>query len=166
MKTSLRELIYRSYGGRTRVRVNALLLEAGRLLLVEHRSFQEPATTYWIPPGGGVQFGESIPEALQREVREETGLEVSLGPLVYVSDFLRGELHAVELYFLAHITGGDLRTGQDPELGTEQMICQVAWMSLEDLHRHRVYPVFLARELPRDVSEGFRAGARYIGPIR
>ena len=54
---------------------------------------------FWTPPGGGVEFGEPLESALRREVAEETGVDVEVGPLRYVVDFVRPPLHAVSFYF-------------------------------------------------------------------
>ncbi len=62
-----------------RVSVSALIFEGERVLLAHRR-----AIDWWNLPGGAVDAGETLDEALRREVREETGLEIEIGQLVGV----------------------------------------------------------------------------------
>ena len=78
------------------VRVAGLLRRNGRLLLIEH---EKQGRRYWVIPGGRVEEGESLAEALAREFREELGLAVEVGDLVLVNDFLAADRHVVNLYF-------------------------------------------------------------------
>ena len=105
--------VEKALGGRVRVRVGGLLLAdaEGRwdrgdegfapasLLLLEHEGLFDGEQAFWTPPGGGVDFGESLTETLVREVEEESGLSVRPGPLAYTLDFVRPPLHAVSFYF-------------------------------------------------------------------
>jgi 8-oxo-dGTP diphosphatase len=115
------------YGHRLRVRVCGLCVQHDRLLLVRHRALLGEGA-FWVPPGGGVEFGESVPDALRREFREETGLEVRVGTLRFVHEFRRVPLHAIELFFDVQLTGGTLALGHDPE-AAEPVLEEVAWLS-------------------------------------
>jgi ADP-ribose pyrophosphatase YjhB (NUDIX family) len=65
---------------RPRVRVSAFIAVDGRVLLVrQQRAAERGAPAYWLLPGGGVGFGETLAEALVREVEEEIGVRVSAG---------------------------------------------------------------------------------------
>lgn len=88
-----------------RIRVAALIVDDGKVVLVRHRAGD---SVYYLLPGGGVEHRETIEEALLREVREETGLVVSLGPLLFVNDTIDpvGPRHIVNLTFAATRTGG------------------------------------------------------------
>jgi 8-oxo-dGTP diphosphatase len=83
------------YGGSVRVRVGGLCVQEHRILLVNHALYG-PEGIFWSPPGGGVQFGESAQQALVREFREETGLDVEVGELLFVHEHIAVPLHAVE----------------------------------------------------------------------
>jgi ADP-ribose pyrophosphatase YjhB (NUDIX family) len=83
-----------------------------------------------------VHFGEAAPEALRREFREETGLEVTVGDFLFVNEFIGPPLHAVELFFRVHVAGGRLRTGTDPEVA-RQLITGVSYLDFAAIKRLR-----------------------------
>ena len=163
-----------AYGGRVRVRVGALVFdeeaEPSAVLLVEHAGIHADENgdkpPFWTPPGGGVDFGESLAEALQREVEEETGLMVRVGPLRYTLDFVRPPLHAVSFYFSATVERGTLGTGSDPELGDDQLIRSVRFVPFVELAGLNLYPEGLAERLPADARAGFPNGTQYLGTLR
>jgi ADP-ribose pyrophosphatase YjhB (NUDIX family) len=84
-----------------RVEVRAVIFIDGRLVTTEETRQGEPHAAL---PGGGVERWESLHEALIREVREETGLVVEPGRLVYVAEVVsRYKLHDVNFVFLAQV---------------------------------------------------------------
>lgn len=84
-----------------RVEVRAVIFIDGRLVTTEETRQGEPHAAL---PGGGVERWESLHEALVREVREETGLVVEPGRLVYVAEVVsRYKLHDVNFVFLAEV---------------------------------------------------------------
>jgi ADP-ribose pyrophosphatase len=91
-----------------RLAARAVIVEEGRLLLVN--AYPDGRSDLWCAPGGGVEAGTDIPTNLAREVREETGLDIAVGPLVLVNEFHdpAGDFHQVDLFFRATVTGGRL----------------------------------------------------------
>lgn len=123
---------------------------------------------FWTPAGGGVEFGEPLAEALRREVREETGLEVTVGALRYVLDFVRPPLHAVSFYFecsLSPEASGEATLGSDPELET-QLLRDVQWIDLDALADLHLYPAPFRQRLAPDLRAGFPEGTVYLGTFR
>lgn len=138
------------FGKMVRVRVNGLLVEKDGLLMVR---LESPVTggMIWMPPGGGVRFGEPLIHTLEREMQEETGIDVAPGPLWYLHEVIHPEVHAIEFYFLCEKKGGALRTGSDPEYPEEeQIIRDVAFLTFDRLDREDVHPVHLRRGFARD----------------
>ena len=116
------------------MRVMGLCFRADKLLLVQQQVPQQ--SRFWLPPGGGVQFGERQEEALRREFREETGLEVSVLEFARVSEFIQPPFHAIELIYRVAIVGGKLTLGKDPEHPEDkQLIRQVAFLSHDEIKR-------------------------------
>src|SRR5438067_7769104 len=84
-----------------RIGVNALIFDQGRILLAHRRDID-----WWNLPGGGMEVGETVDEAVVREVREETGLEVQVEQLVGV--YSKPQKQEVVLTFRCAVTGGGL----------------------------------------------------------
>ena len=155
------------YADRVRVRVGALLLDDDdaptAVLLAEHEGLWEEGA-FWTPPGGGVEFGEPLAEALRREVAEETGVDVEVGPLRYVLDFVRPPLHAVSFYFSCRAPDlAAARLGTDPELGDRQLLRALRLVPLDRLNALTLYPEPFAHRLADDARAGFPEGTVYLG---
>jgi len=107
----------RQFPARPIVGVGAIVVDDGRVLLV--RRGRAPLQGEWSVPGGAVEVGEALSAAVQREVLEETGLIVSVGPIVEVLDRIhtngdgRVEYHYVLIDYLCSVVGGDVRAGSD-----------------------------------------------------
>ncbi|MEO8260513.1 MAG: NUDIX hydrolase, partial [Acidobacteriota bacterium] len=100
------------------VGVGAVVLDGeGRLLLAKRA--HAPLKGEWSLPGGGVELGETLEAAVAREVREETGLVVKVGPVVEVLDRIeraddgRVEYHFVIIDYLCYATDQRLTWGSD-----------------------------------------------------
>jgi 8-oxo-dGTP diphosphatase len=133
----------RTLEGRVRLRVCGLVLHEGALLMVHLNAPTRPQP-FWSVPGGGLQFGERVFDAVEREINEETGLTVQAENLLVVNEFIEPPWHAVEFYVKCTLQGGTLITGNDPELPPEkQMILENAWVKLEDLKSRTVNPPWL-----------------------
>jgi ADP-ribose pyrophosphatase YjhB (NUDIX family) len=113
------------------VAVGAVILDGDRILLI--RRDREPARGRWSFPGGAVELGESLEEAVMREALEETGLRVSVGEVATVIDRVernedgRVRYHYVIVDFFARAVGGTLRPASD--------VSDARWVGLEELDR-------------------------------
>jgi 8-oxo-dGTP diphosphatase len=149
--------IDRIYGNRVRVRACGICWDGDSVLVVNHCGLTDG--DFWAPPGGGVEFGSTVPETIEREFREETGLEVKTGRHMCVFEYVNMPLHAVELFFEVERTGGTLRTGIDPELPADrQILADVRFMSFDELkavraaEKHGLFRIFSTPEKLRTAS--------------
>lgn len=121
------------FGHRLRVRACGICLRQGKILLVKHSPLGEKGYL-WAPPGGGMEFGETAEESVVREIEEETGLIVHAEKLLFVHEYLKPPLHALELFFLTPPTGGFIKRGQDPEIPeNKQMIREVKFFGFDEI---------------------------------
>jgi mutator protein MutT len=145
----------KAYPDRPVVGVGAVVLDGSRVLLIKRG--HAPLKGQWSLPGGGVEIGETLEQAIAREVLEETGLTVDVGPMVEVLDRIsrdadgRVEHHFVLVDFVCRPGGGILRGASDAE--------DAAWVALADLPRYEVAPVTIS-VIQKAASRGFDVGER------
>lgn len=112
--------------------VGAVIWRAGSFVLI--RRAKPPRAGEWSIPGGRLEFGESICDALKREVFEETGLEIELGHQIDVVELLPSSAngsHFVLVDFTAHWVRGELRAGSDA--------ADARWAVLDELDRYGLW---------------------------
>jgi len=116
-----------------RINVSAAIVREGQILVIE---FSDDSGYHYTLPGGGVEEGEPILEALAREVKEETGVEAEIGPLLMVWEQLRSRgfgrdpRHKIGLIYSAI-----LKEGQEPdrEYHYDKDQIGVRWLPLDRL---------------------------------
>ena len=145
------EEIANVYGNRLRVRVCGLCWDGDKLLMINHRL--DSGADLWLPPGGGVEYGETLEMALKREFLEETGLEIAPASFAFGCEFIKRPLHALELFFNVKRTGGTLKKGYDPELQIIQDVRFFTETELEELSGERIHGIFRTAGVPNDLRK-------------
>ena len=143
-----------------RISADVIVEHEARLLLVRH--VKPGAYDFWVAPGGGVKGSESLEEAAAREAREETGLEVQVGKLLYVEEFFNPECRYVKFWFTASLIGGKLNWSHPAAVA--EHITQAAWHELGALSGLTVFPPILTTRYARDREAGFPQPVRL--PLR
>ena len=97
---------------RPQVAVGAVLTDIiGRVLLIQRG--QQPNYGKWTLPGGRVEWGETLEQALLRELRAETGLVARMGPLAETLEYIDDTFHYIILDYHMSEPEGTLRAGED-----------------------------------------------------
>jgi ADP-ribose pyrophosphatase YjhB (NUDIX family) len=139
--------------GEPRIRVSALLRWEDRILLCRH---EKADREYWLLPGGGVNSGESLVQALRRELAEELGIDdpISFEGPVAIADSISpartfARKHVVHIVFAGDLTGRSLErvTSQDVAVRGHRLFSRG---DIEDAVLHPPIQRFLARWRPGD----------------
>jgi ADP-ribose pyrophosphatase YjhB (NUDIX family)/ketosteroid isomerase-like protein len=124
----------RRYPPRPVVGVGGVIVDDQRVVLIKRK--YEPLAGQWSLPGGTLELGESLEAGVAREVFEETGLDVVVGPVVEVFDRIlldaasRVQYHFVLVDYLCRPVGGTLRAGSDVD--------DAVWAIVGDLARYQI----------------------------
>lgn len=142
---------------RPRIRVAAIIVQDKSILLVRH---VKNGQSYWLLPGGGLDYGESLDRGLCRELFEEANLVIRVGDLVIVNDSISpdGTRHVVNLCFTAEIVSGTIRCGVDHRLE------EVRFVPLSKVADLTFYPDIREELLPA-IEAGFPRRAAYLGNL-
>ena len=138
-----------------RTSAKAVIIQGGKLLAIKLCDGKEE---WYILPGGGQGSEETLPEAVEREVREEAGLEVRCKDLLFAIEGVHGEdFHRVDLVFSCKLLGKS--SGNELSRDTNQV--GFDWLEMSELNKLPLYPSKLRRAI-MNFYEG-RPYARYLG---
>lgn len=141
------------------IAVGAIVIDKGAILLVKRD--REPARGEWSLPGGRVEAGETLREALVREVREETGIDIDVDGLIGVAErVVRDDdgaitFHYVILDYVCHARTNTLNPGDDA--------ADARWVSVDALGDMTLTSGLLEFLSDRGVLEGRRLRVDRIG---
>lgn len=114
------------------VRVAIVILKEDKILLVQHK---KEGRKYWLLPGGRVEFGETLIEAIQREMLEEANIKVKVGNLLFISDAISNNRHIINIFFEGEIIAGNLK------VGNEEILQCVEFVPINALDELTFYPL-------------------------
>lgn len=130
-----------------RVRVNGILVQSSSILLVQiHSPISDELV--WMPPGGGLEFGESMEKCLEREFYEETGIYIRVENFLFLNELIEEPYHALEIFYKVTQTGGKIRLGSDPEHDSDsQLLKDVKWIPISTLDEFNISPDQIIQKL-------------------
>lgn len=138
-----------------RISAKAVIIQNGKLLAIKLNDGKEE---WYILPGGGQDCEERLPQTVEREVREEAGIEVKCKDLLFVIEGVHGEsFHRVDLVFLCDYIG----EASDATFHSDTNQIGVEWLDLSILNRLPLYPSKLRRPI-MNFYEG-KEYVRYLG---
>jgi len=142
-------------GGDVRVRVAGILITGEGVLLIAHKKNDD---VYWLLPGGGVDYGESLSEALVREFAEELNIDITVGDLAFISDSIdpTGDRHVVNICFICEYSGGEYL------LGTEGRLHDFSFFGRDEIPGIEIFPP-INNELISIMDSG--VSGKYIGKL-
>lgn len=141
------------YENNLRTRVCGLCFDNKKILLVKHNL---NGKIFYAPPGGAVEFGESMEEALIRELKEETNIMVESPKFKFITEYINPPLHAIEIFYHIDKWHGKIKLGYDPESKNEQIIESVGFYSNKDLtqiNRGELHHILLECDKSIDLLE-------------
>jgi ADP-ribose pyrophosphatase YjhB (NUDIX family) len=138
-----------------RIRAAGILVKGDQILLVRH---EKNGKSYWLLPGGGVDFGETVEQGLIREFQEEVGLNIKVGPMVLVHDSIPPNHHrqVLNIYFMVSTHRYELKVTQDAVLR------DAAFYPLTEFPKMQVNPDVKA-EILEGLKTNWAKGCLYIG---
>ena len=142
----------RKYPDRPYVGIGAVIVHEGRVVLVKRRF--EPLAGQWSIPGGAVEAGETLEACVAREMAEETGFSVEVGPVVEVLDRITRDAdgrvlyHFVLIDYLCWPIGGELRAGSDV---AEAVLVEPSELGPYELTEKATAVIERALEMARDM---------------
>ena len=150
----MREDLVNTFGNRLRLRVCGVLVQDESILMVNHNGLG-PKGQLWIPPGGEVNYGESLEKALIREFKEETNIDIEVREQLFVFELINKPFHAVEIFYRVNKIGGELIVGKDPELEkNKQIIQQVEFVTFKEImimDKEIIHGIFQKCNSPKDI---------------
>lgn len=140
-----------------KISTGVLIFKDNKILLVKHVN-PNNGFTWWVPPGGGIKGAESIFQAAERELTEETSLSAKIVRIVYLRQLIykQLDLNVLTVYMLAEGVNGELSTSNlDKEDLDSEYIKEVKYFSKEEIKKIKVFPEIFSDEMWTDYENNF-----------
>ena len=134
------------------IRPASVTVYNGKVLLVRSEYHREE---FYLFPGGGLEFGETIEEGVIRETLEETGVKIKIKQLMHVNEYIyRNDFskRSITPFFLAEVDG---ESKINPQTNDGNKIKEALWVNIEDLEKIDVRPKIIAESLRLDLQKEF-----------
>lgn len=109
-----------------KVAAHVLIQKDNKYLVIKRSPNDVYKPNLWDTPGGIIKFGEKIIDALVRETKEESGLTVKVGNVIFCNDFVNGNRHQFDLVYLCEYIDGDVKLNLKEHT-------EFKWVDLEEL---------------------------------
>ena len=121
---------------RPRIRVAGILIEDNKILLIQHHKNNKK---YWLIPGGGNDWGETTKEALIREYKEETNMDIEVDEFLFFSETISPDKkrHVLNLFYKIHRNN---KNDSIIKLGEEAVLTDLKFVTKEELKTMTIYP--------------------------
>jgi ADP-ribose pyrophosphatase YjhB (NUDIX family) len=141
-----------------RIRVAGVFTRGDEILLVNH---VRGSDSYWLLPGGGLDYGETLAQALERELMEECAVKTRAGRLLFIAESLPPDRHRqiLNVTLLGELLEGEPRLNE-----SGGRLRGVAWVRRSRLPELKFFPDF-RDELLRHWDSGFTLGAASLGNL-
>ncbi len=141
-------------------RVRLIVIKDNKILLSYVKS-----EDFYFYIGGKMEWGETIKQACQREMKEEANANFDFKKIIYIRDYIKPDMdeHSIELYILGDIDKFKEVEGlRDEEFDGDHW---QTWVDLDKLQNIDVRPKELVKQIIKDHKKGFKTGAIYLGEI-
>ena len=137
-----------------RVRAVAIVVRGEQILLMHRVNYGKE---YWVFPGGGVEAGETVEQAVARELREETSMEVRVEKLLYHHIYDDG---SEQFFYLCAPVSGEPRLAADSQEAADMAagrdnFYEPGWYDVADLAKLLLYPLEIRDWFLADFAAGF-----------
>lgn len=118
-----------------RISAGAIIIKDNKMLLVRYKN--NSGGTLLAGPGGGVNNEEGLTQAVIREVKEETGIDIVPDRILCVEDLYSRKYRMVKIWFLCEVAGGKLERTRG---AIDETIIEAKWYTKKALKNEVVYP--------------------------
>jgi|GEM_PF-4618255 len=145
-----------------RISVRAIICDNDEIFLCSN-TYNRPAC--WCLPGGSLEENETLPTGLERELREEFGIEAQIGELLFVREMLDESNNSIEFFFAVDNPRA-FRKIDMTKASTAHEIEAFCFIPIEQLGETKIKPEILAKLMQEVKANGYRQPTKYVGNVK
>ncbi len=141
-----------------RISAGGIVVVDDKVLMVHH--YQENKYDFWVLPGGGIEENEGIFRAVERELLEETNLQVKAEKIAYIEELIDEGKYVCKFWVYCSLIQGKLST--EHKVADEGFLIDARFFSAKELGGMVAFPEIVRDDLWKDLADGF-SKIKYLG---